>query len=57
MRMTKGGDRSLAHTQEDLCLKGYLTLRFTDGTVKRYGYNELAFWEDLDREEGEACRP
>jgi len=25
---------------------GYLTLRFTDGTVKRYGYNDLAFWEE-----------
>ena len=33
--------------------EGYLTLRFTDGTVKRYGYNDLGFWEaDL---EGEAC--
>jgi len=26
--------------------EGYLTLRFTDGTVKRYGYNDLAFWEE-----------
>jgi len=26
--------------------EGYLTFRFTDGTVKRYGYNDLAFWEE-----------
>ena len=26
--------------------EGLLTLRFTDGTVKRYGYNDLAFWEE-----------
>lgn len=33
--------------------EGYLTLRFTDGTAKKYGYSDLGFWEeDL---EGEAC--
>ena len=32
---------------------GHLTFRFTDGTVKRYGYNDLGFWEE-DWEE-EAC--
>lgn len=26
--------------------EGYLALRFTDGTVKRFGYNDLAFWEE-----------
>jgi len=31
---------------------GYLTLRFTDGTVKRYGYNDLGFWEEEGRIEG-----
>jgi len=37
--------------------EGYLTLRFTDGTVKVYGYNDLAFWEeDLEGKEGEPCR-
>jgi len=37
--------------------EGLLTLRFTDGTVKVYGYNDLAFWEeDLEGKEGEPCR-
>ena len=26
--------------------EGLLTLKFTDGTVKRYGYNDLGFWEE-----------
>ncbi len=26
--------------------EGYVTLRFTDGVVKRFGYNDLAFWEE-----------
>jgi len=38
--------------------EGYLTLRFTDGTVKVYGYNDLAFWEeDLEGKGCEPCRP
>jgi len=40
-----------------LLQKRFSTRHKIDGTVKRYGYNELAFWEDLDREEVEACRP
>jgi hypothetical protein len=26
--------------------EGHVTLGFTDGVVKRFGYNELAFWEE-----------
>jgi hypothetical protein len=26
--------------------EGYVTLKFTDGVVKRFGYNDLAFWEE-----------
>ena len=38
--------------------EGYLPLRFTDGTVKQYGYNDLGFWEeDFEGKEGEPCRP
>ena len=37
--------------------EGYLTLRFTDGTVKRYGYNDLGFWEeDFEGKEVKPCR-
>ena len=37
--------------------EGCLNLRFTDGTVKVYGYNDLAFWEeDFEGKEGEPCR-
>lgn len=25
---------------------GRLTVAFTDGTTKRYGFNELGFWEE-----------
>lgn len=24
---------------------GYLSITFTDGTSKKYGYNDLGFWE------------
>ncbi len=24
---------------------GYLSIEFTDGVAKKYGYNELGFWE------------
>jgi hypothetical protein len=38
--------------------EGYLSFKFADGTVKRYGYNELVFWEeDSDRGEDEPCGP
>lgn len=30
------------HTGSD----GKLTVEFTDGTVKKYGFNELGFWEE-----------
>lgn len=30
------------HTGSD----GILTVEFTDGTLKRYGYNDLGFWEE-----------
>ena len=37
--------------------EGLLTLRFTDGTVKRYGYNDLGFWEeDFEGKEVKPCR-
>jgi len=37
--------------------EGLLTLRFTDGTVKVYGYNDLAFWEeDFEGKEGRAMQ-
>jgi hypothetical protein len=26
--------------------EGYVTLRFTDGVVRKFGYNDLGFWED-----------
>lgn len=25
---------------------GYLVIEFTDGVVKKYGYNDLGFWEE-----------
>ena len=38
--------------------EGLLTLKFTDGTVKRYGYNDLAFREeDFEGKEVKPCRP
>lgn len=27
--------------------EGYVTLRFTDGVVKKFGYSDLAFWEEF----------
>jgi len=26
--------------------EGHVTLEFTNGMVKRFGYNDLAFWEE-----------
>ncbi len=26
--------------------EGHVTLRFADGVVRRFGYNDLAFWEE-----------
>ena len=38
--------------------EGLLTLRFSDGTVKVYGYNDLGFWEeDFGGKEVKPCRP
>ncbi len=28
--------------------EGYLTVRFKNGTEKKYGYNDLGFWEILN---------
>lgn len=25
---------------------GYLTVEFSDGVIKKYGYNDLGFWEN-----------
>ncbi|MDO8735020.1 MAG: hypothetical protein Q7K21_07665 [Elusimicrobiota bacterium] len=34
---------TVIHTDSE----GYLTVRFKNGTEKKYGYNDLGFWEIL----------
>ena len=36
--------------------EGYLILRFTDGAVKRYGYNDPAFWEKDGQRGGQSMQ-